>query len=217
MRIFFSFKIITIIVVLSQALLFCHLINAQGTTNAVNPKPVDYSYLHEAQIISFYGENNIYPKSGDFSYTFGARLDFNSDIIGFYYKFGIGANPEGNMCGHLPLGLEAGIGLGLLAYYNGNYLLLLPAIICAIIPEGITAKFWKRDKYNLKFYLSPWGSEINLYKEDAYSLVSGECGIQGSIFAHKSISMSCYAGAKTLYKGFRPAVTMGATVGFVLD
>jgi hypothetical protein len=215
MRILFSFTILRIALFFPAVLLFYPLLYAQEN-NAVNPKPVDYTYLHEAQTISFYGENNIYTKTGDFSYTFGGRLDFNSNIIGFYYKFGLGGNPQGTMCGHLPLGLEVGIGLALLGYYNGNYFLLLPAIICAIIPEGITAKFWQRDKYNLKFYLSPWGSEINLYKE-AYTLVSGECGIQGNIFAHKAIYMSCYAGAKTLYKGFRPAVTLGATVGFVLD
>jgi len=171
----------------------------------------------EKHIISYYGENFLFLEKGDFAYNFGTRLDLQAGIFGFYYKLGLGVNPSGKLYGHIPLGLEAGGVLLVLAFTgNDSYYLILPAVLCAIVPEGVTARVWTKKNFNLKLYLSPWGSELNFSKEH-FTLVSGEFGLQANIINKHRFNLSCYAGTKVIYKQFQPVAAIGATVGILID
>jgi hypothetical protein len=170
----------------------------------------------EAHSISIYGEDNLFYQAGDNAYTFGGRLDLSAGFFGFYYKVGLGVNPEGKLYGHIPLGLEVGAIIVASSWrYTNVYYLWVPALLCAIVPEGVTARIWTKNHYNLKLYLSPWGSELNISKEN-FTLVSGEFGVQANVINKHRYNLSCYAGAKVLYKHFQPAATVGATIGILL-
>lgn len=175
-------------------------------------------YDRELSSISIYGENHMFFQNGDYAYNFGARLDLQAGIFGFYYKIGLGGNPNGKVYMHVPLGVEVGLVIAAYGITGGgnSYYLLIPAVLCAVVPEGVTLRFWQRNNVNLKFYCSPWGSELNISPEN-FTLVSGEFGLQGNLINHHRYNVSCYAGTKVLYKHLQPAATIGATVGILLD
>lgn len=175
-------------------------------------------YETDLHVFSLYGENHLFPNAGNYAYNFGTRLDLQAGRVGFYYKIGLGGRPDGKLYMHIPLGLQVGIVIAGVGFRNGNAAtaLLIPALLCAIVPEGITVRLWQRNNFNLKVYCSPWGSELNFSKEH-FTLISGEAGIQGTIISKDRYNVSCYAGAKVIYKNLQPAGTIGATVGILLD
>lgn len=190
--------------------------NVNGQDNA-EEKQVDYDYNQELPSLSLYGEHNLYWQTGNPSFSGGVRFDINTEVIGFYYKIGAGTTPEGKACLHVPGGLHAAIVVATylnLGYYSNNYS-AIPIILCALIPEGVTVKIWKRENYNLKIYASPWSADIGLSEKS--NRITGELGFQGSMFNRKKLNVSCYAGTKFIYKHFQPAFTVGATLGILID
>jgi hypothetical protein len=206
-----SFKVTILFFVFYLSALF-----AQAQQKTEEDKQFEYDYDREIHTLSLYGENNLFLQSNTSAYNFGARLDINSEVFGLYYKLGAGVNSEGKIYGHVPLGLGVGTVIASYTLSYNNYGLILPAIVCALVPEGVTFRFWKRNNYDMKIYVAPLGAELNMFKESPI-LLSGEFGLQANVINKHKYNLSCYVGGKAIYKHFQPAATVGATIGFLLE